>query len=129
MAAPTKPLHAPGAVRRARRLRSEMTASERRLWKELRKLELHIRRQAPIGRYIADFAQHEARMVIEVDGARHDLDEAQLHDAERDAWLVAQGYRVIRVRDSEALEMAEEVAARIGAEIRKALEQAEADTP
>ncbi len=45
-----------------------MTGPEKRLWKALRKTGLHIRRQAPIGRYIADFACHEARVVIEVDG-------------------------------------------------------------
>jgi very-short-patch-repair endonuclease len=98
-----------------------MTLSERKLWRELRKLGLHIRRQAPIGRYIADFAQHEARIVVEVDGPSHDLDEAQLNDAERDAWLESQGYRVIRVRDGDALSAPEEVAARVEGEIVAAL--------
>jgi len=39
--------HAPGAVKRARRLRKTMTVSEKALWKALRALDLHIRRQAP----------------------------------------------------------------------------------
>ncbi|WP_421736490.1 DUF559 domain-containing protein [Caulobacter sp.] len=34
-----KPSHAPGAIRRARRLRREMTVSEKRLWKALRAFE------------------------------------------------------------------------------------------
>ena len=79
-----------------------MTASEKALWKALRALDLHIRRQAPIGRYVVDFVHHGARLVIEVDSGWHDDPEAQLHDAERDAWLASQGYRVMRVRDGEA---------------------------
>ncbi|WP_332873123.1 endonuclease domain-containing protein [Caulobacter hibisci] len=114
-----RPTHAPGAVGRARRLRREMTASERNLWKALRALDLHIRRQAPIGRYVADFVHHPSRLVIEVDGGRHDLSEEQLHDAERDAWLASQGYRVLRVRDVEAFGNPEEIAERVAAEIRR----------
>ncbi|MBI1686070.1 DUF559 domain-containing protein [Caulobacter hibisci] len=96
-----------------------MTASERNLWKALRALDLHIRRQAPIGRYVADFVHHPSRLVIEVDGGRHDLSEEQLHDAERDAWLASQGYRVLRVRDVEAFGNPEEIAERVAAEIRR----------
>ncbi|RYF88839.1 MAG: DUF559 domain-containing protein, partial [Caulobacteraceae bacterium] len=50
--------HRPGAVGRARALRRDMTASEGKLWKALRALKLGIRRQAPMGRYIADFIHH-----------------------------------------------------------------------
>lgn len=110
--------HATGAVARAQRLRREMTLSEKRLWAELRKLQLHVRRQAPIGRYVADFAHHGARLVIEVDSPWHDGDEAQLRDARRDTWLASQGYEVMRVSDGEALSapaaVAEKVAKAIG---------------
>jgi N6-L-threonylcarbamoyladenine synthase len=76
-----------------------MTLSEKKLWAELRKLRPHIRRQVPIGRYIADFACHAARLVIEVDSARHDFDQAQRYDLDRTAWLESQGYKVVRFRD------------------------------
>ncbi|HVY33403.1 MAG TPA: endonuclease domain-containing protein [Caulobacteraceae bacterium] len=95
--------HASGAVKRGRRLRREMTVPERKLWAALRKLDLPVRRQAPIGRYIIDFAIHSASLVIEVDGGRHDLPEAQLHDAVRDAWLRSQGYQILRFRNEQAL--------------------------
>jgi len=85
----------------------------------LRALNLHIRRQAPIGRYVADFAHHGAKLVIEVDGGRHDLPEAQLRDAERDTWLTAQGYKVMRVRDREAYEHPYDIAERVAAEIQR----------
>jgi len=96
-----------------------MTVSERVLWKALRALNLHIRRQAPIGRYVADFVHHGARLVIEVDSGWHDHFEAQLRDAERDAWLASQGYRVMRVRDGEAFGNPHLVAERVAAEIRR----------
>jgi very-short-patch-repair endonuclease len=95
--------HARGAIGRARYLRREMTGPEKLLWAELRKLDLHVRRQVPMGGYIADFAIHGAKLIIEVDGARHDLDENQLHDALRDAWFTSQGYRTLRVRNGQIL--------------------------
>ena len=116
---PPKLLHANGAIKRARRLRRSMTASERVLWEALRRLNLHIRRQAPLGRYVVDFVHHGARLVIEVDGGRHDLPDAQINDAERDAWLAVQGYRVLRIRDRDAFEAADTTAARIAAEIQQ----------
>ena len=97
-----------------------MTASERALWEALRPLNLHIRRQAPMGRYVVDFVHHGAKLVIEVDGGRHDLPEAQLHDAERDAWLNAQGYRVLRLRDRDAFGDPYAAAERVAAEIQRA---------
>jgi very-short-patch-repair endonuclease len=131
--------HAPGATKRARRLRQTAPVSERKLWEALRKLQLGIRRQAPIGRFVADFAHHGARLVIEVDGRSHDLPAAQAYDAERDAWLTSQGYRVIRVRDDLAFGRPFDVAERIGqiiqartgkkAEPNSAQPSVSADTP
>jgi very-short-patch-repair endonuclease len=66
------------------------------LWEEVRKLNLNIRRQVPIGAYIADFASHAARLVIEIDGPHHDEPDARKRDAARTAWLKDVGYRVIR---------------------------------
>ena len=89
--------HAPGAVGRARRLRSGMKPAEQKLWRELRRLDAHIRRQAPIGPYIADFACHAKRLVIEVDGEIHErLPEVGQRDQERSEWLKGRGYRVLR---------------------------------
>jgi len=74
-----------------------MTRAEQRLWTELRKLDAHIRRQAPIGRYIVDFACHAKKLVIEVDGEVHErLDDVALRDHERAEWLRSQGYKIVR---------------------------------
>ena len=72
-----------------------------------------------MGRYVVDFVHHGAKLVVEVDGGRHDLPEAQRHDAERDAWLNVQGYRVLRIRDRDAFGDAYAVADRIAAEIQR----------
>ena len=111
-------VHAPGAVGRARRLRAEMTLSEKKLWPAVRKLGLNARRQVPIGRYIADFACHAAGLVIEIDSRRHDLPDDQLHDLERTTWLQSQGYRVLRFRNEDVLADPASVAAQIAAAIR-----------
>ena len=105
--------HAKGAVSRARALRRTMTVAERRLWTELRRLDLNIRRQAPIGRTIADFASHSPPLAIEVDGVHHDLPSAQLHDLERTEWLKSQGYEVLRFRESDVRDDPASVAATI----------------
>lgn len=93
--------HRDGAVARARRLRADAKPGERLLWTELRALKQHWRRQAPIGRFVADFANHRLKLVVEVDGGVHNLPEVQARDAERDAWLTSQGYRVLRFTDRQ----------------------------
>lgn len=92
-------------VRRARSLRNNATEGERKLWSELRQFRrlygLHVRRQAPIGPYIADFVIQSRRLVIEVDGEFHTMPARQFADARRDAWLQGQGYRVVRLATGE----------------------------
>jgi very-short-patch-repair endonuclease len=79
-----------------------MTWTEEHLWPELRKLNANFRRQAPIGRYFADFATHHPKVVIEIDGGVHErLPDVALRDFERQKWLESQGYRVIRFTDRE----------------------------
>jgi len=67
----------PAAVSRARTLRQNMTDGERKLWSKLREFRklygLHVRKQVPIGPYVADFAIHSKKIVIEVDGEHHFL--------------------------------------------------------
>ncbi|WP_136646328.1 endonuclease domain-containing protein [Tabrizicola sp. YIM 78059] len=86
---------------RARKLRAEMTPQERKVWAKLRELNrmlgLHFRRQAPIGPFIADFADLGRRVVIEIDGGGHGGE----RDQRRDEWLASQGFQVVRFWNSE----------------------------
>ncbi len=88
---------APRERTRARRLRSAPTWTEAKLWDRLRKLNIRIRRQAPIGPYVVDFACLRARLVIEVDGGVHNRTDVALRDLKRDEWLTSQGYGILRI--------------------------------
>ena len=93
-------------VPRARQLRRLMTDAERRLWWHLRALRIgggHFRRQATIGPYFADFACHEAKLVIEVDGSGHMTSQAVASDETRTRYMETQGYRVIRFWNTDLL--------------------------
>jgi very-short-patch-repair endonuclease len=86
--------------RRAKQLRSIMVKAEVILWKHLRALREDgyiFRRQHPVGPYIADFAIHSGKLVIEVDGATHDTADEVEHDRRRDVYLHAKGWRVLRI--------------------------------
>jgi cyclase len=58
----------------ARQLRKNMTNAEVILWMHLKEgiNNFKIRRQHPIGLYIADFYCHQPKLIIEVDSSIHD---------------------------------------------------------
>ena len=93
-------------VARARQLRRTMSLPEVLLWQGLRDNGLRLRRQHPVGAYVLDFYAPEARLAVEVDGAAHDHPDAVRRDAGRDAWLDAQGIRVLRINAAEVLDTA-----------------------
>jgi very-short-patch-repair endonuclease len=83
----------------ARRLRSEATEPERKLWRVLRAQQLagyKFRRQAAIGPYIVDFVCFSHKLVIELDGVQHAEGDASERDAVRTAWLESRGFQVLR---------------------------------
>ena len=90
-------------TRRARRLRRNSTDAEDILWYALRALtpQFKIRRQHPIGNYIADIAIPAYRLVVEIDGGQHAS--AIDSDAQRTRELNARGYRVIRFWNNDVL--------------------------
>jgi very-short-patch-repair endonuclease len=90
-------------VPRARALRRDPTDAEKKLWQHLRQppfKQHHFRRQATIGPYFADFATHQAKIVIEVDGGQHSGSES---DEVRTQYLEANGYRVLRFWNNDVL--------------------------
>ena len=89
---------------RARNLRRRSTDAERLLWRRLRDRQiagLKFRRQHPLGNFIVDFVCLEHRLIIELDGGQHATQ--QQADAQREAFLVRQGYRVLRFWNHEVL--------------------------
>jgi very-short-patch-repair endonuclease len=90
----------------ARALRKNSTDAERILWSELRGHRLNgasFRRQVPIKNFIADFVCHAAKLVIELDGGQHFSDDAERADASRSAIIEAQGFRVLRFSNHDAM--------------------------
>jgi very-short-patch-repair endonuclease len=88
----------------ARALRKRLTPQEVKLWvrlRELKALGFHFRRQAPIGRYIVDFASFRCKLVIEADGGQHGMRDGARSDQARDAFLQLQGFRVLRFWNSD----------------------------
>jgi very-short-patch-repair endonuclease len=91
---------------RARRIRRDSEPAERKLWNWLRELNrrgFHFRQQAPIGPYIADFCDHSAKLIVEVDGSHHGEPKGLANDKRRTRWLESQGYRVLRFWNHEVL--------------------------
>jgi very-short-patch-repair endonuclease len=90
----------------ARRLRGNMPKAEGLLWWKLRDLNrhgFHFRRQVPIRGYFADFAEHSAKLVVELDGSQHGTDEHHNRDIVRDRVIAAEGYCVLRFWNDDVL--------------------------
>ena len=91
----------------AKAMRLGMTAPERKLWKALRwRIPIagtHFRRQVSLGPYIADFCSYGAKIVIEVDGNQNRTDASRKRDANRTAYMQAEGYRVLRFSNRDVM--------------------------
>jgi very-short-patch-repair endonuclease len=101
----------PQSTMRARSMRREATDAERKLWLLLRDRRLgnaKFRRQAPVGRYIADFICLRLKLIVEADGGHH-VENA--YDLERDHWLAEEGYVVVRYSNIDILTNSEGVLA------------------
>lgn len=106
----TKPMftpYHPDLKAKARQLRREMTPMEKRLWFEF--LRTHPKwkflRQKPIGNYIVDFYCAKKKLVIEVDGDSHFLDEKAIeYDLKRTEFLQQKHrIKIIRFCNSEVM--------------------------
>jgi adenine-specific DNA-methyltransferase len=92
-------------LERPRRLRQNMPDAERLVWSRLRNRRFagfKFRRQVPLGSYIVDFVCFARRLVIEMDGGQHTLQ--QKYDADRTSWLEREGFRVVRFWNHEVFE-------------------------
>ena len=101
----------------ARRLRREMTLLEVLLWQRVKGAAAGVkfRRQHPVGPYVADFYCAATRTVVEVDGEAHGRGERPERDVSRDAFLRANGYRLLHVPAAEILRDADAAAQAIAA--------------
>jgi very-short-patch-repair endonuclease len=96
----------------ARGLRNNATPAERILWQELKLLKTegrHFRRQVPLAGFVADFACHYPRVVVELDGGQHGETANLGYDERRTMQLNNEGYLVLRFWNNDVFEALEGV--------------------
>jgi very-short-patch-repair endonuclease len=92
-------------IARARELRKNMTAAEKKLWYGyLRTFKFKVFRQRPIDHFIVDFYCPSLKLVIEIDGDSHFTDEGKEYDRERTQRLEGYGLRVVRFTNQQVLQ-------------------------
>ncbi|MEQ9230416.1 MAG: DUF559 domain-containing protein, partial [Cyclobacteriaceae bacterium] len=101
--ATANPIYAKKLVEFARENRKNPTEQEDKMWQALRNKQLgyKVRRQHPIGDFIADFTFLNEKLVVEIDGRYHDDPEQALYDEARTSFLESEGYEVLAVRNEE----------------------------
>ncbi len=81
-----------------------MTLSERELWYHfLKDYPIRFRKQAPLGNYIADFYCANARLVIELDGDYHGIEQQMADDEQRTKDLEKMGLKVLRFQNKDVV--------------------------
>ena len=95
----------PLIFKKAEELRNRMTAEEELLWNYLRNNAwgYKFRRQHPLFMYVADFYCHQLKLIIEIDGSIHELEDVKRNDAIRENHLKSLGLKVIRFKNEEVL--------------------------
>lgn len=99
----------------AKQLRNNMTVAETVLWMHLKPgiENCRFRPQHPIGRFIADFYCHRAKLVVEVDGGVHDKEDVKKNDAEKEDFLANTGYAILRFSNEDVMRNIETVLEKI----------------
>ena len=89
-------------VDRARGMRKEATEEEGKLWHlYLSEFKPRFVRQKIIGSYIVDFYCPKLKLIIEIDGEQHYLEENQNYEKRREDFLLNKGYKLIRFYNSD----------------------------
>ena len=105
---------------KVKELRENQTEGEALLWEYLRNRKCRgfkFRRQHVIDRFIVDFYCPAAKLIVEVDGAIHRARKEE--DAARDAKLIGNGYRILRINNEAVLNAASTVIRTIEVELDK----------
>ena len=86
----------------AKNLRKNMTNEEKTIWYDfLNKITPRFHRQKIIGNYIVDFYCPKLKIVIEIDGVQHYLEENTEYEKRREKYLENDGYKLLRFYNSD----------------------------
>ena len=100
----------PRLTKYAKENRKQMSEAAIRMWLQLRAGRfdgIKFRREKVIGDYIADFSSNQPKLVIEIDGDTHDIDNE--YDKIRTRQLESFGYRVVRYSNPDVMQNLEGV--------------------
>lgn len=89
---------------RAKQMRANPAPAERKMWLALRANRFEnqqFTRQTIIAPYIVDFASKADRLIIEIDGDTHPVEDR--YDARRTEFLESLGYRVLRFGNNDVM--------------------------
>jgi cyclase len=102
-------------------LRKNLTEAEKHLWERLRKksIGLRFKCQHPTWIYVVDFYCHEIKLIIEVDGSVHLIEEIHANDKDRESNLTSFGLHIIRFTNDMVLYDIEGVIKKIEEEISR----------
>lgn len=92
---------------RRKELRQNLTPAEAAIWKLLQTQKFKgkkFRRQHSIENYIVDFYCAAEKLIIELDGAVHNTQDAAEADYNRDEYLRQLGYKVLRFENKLVFE-------------------------
>ena len=112
----------PWKTNRSRALRSNASSAEDQLWAHLRNRQLNgfkFVRQAPAGRYFADFLCRQTKLIIEVDGGTHCEPHERMKDARRTRELQNLGYQIHRIYNNDVYDNIDRVLDQIVAMLKK----------
>jgi len=99
----------------AKKLRNNLTDTEIHFWRYLSNNQLGVRfkQQHPIENYIADFYCHKYKLVIEVDGSIHWVNEVKKRDETRQQIIESYGITIIRFNNFQVMKQTEFVLEKI----------------
>ena len=106
---------------KAEELRNRITPAEEVLWKyiHINEWKLKFRRQHPIWNYVSDFYCHGIKLVIELDGGMHEVEDVKINDEAREKHLKEFGLTVLRFKNQEIFENIDSVLKTISQTIEK----------
>ena len=113
----------------AKKLRKNMTPWEKKLWYQfLREYPVRFQRQKAIDDFIVDFYCAKAKLVIEVDGEQHNIQQNYQNDVIRTNKLEDLNLTVIRVSNDKIYGDFENVCQYIDKKVKESLPQSPAAT-
>ena len=97
-----------------------MTSAEKIIWQHIHinEWKLKFRRQHPVSNFIVDFYCHALKLVIEIDGDIHDVEEVKKNDVARERTLFSLGLKVLRFSNEVVYKNSKEVLKKIDETIR-----------